>query len=143
MNWGHKITILFSGFVALIVFMVISAFRQDIDLVSEDYYEKEIKYQEQIEKLENADNVKDEISFIQKGDELILAFKNPINNESGTIVFFRPSDPKKDLKEILTLNKNHEQYFEREKFIPGYYKIQIDWVAKGKKYYVEKDIFIQ
>jgi hypothetical protein len=143
MNWGYRIVILFSGFATLMIFMVITAFRQNIDLVSEDYYAKEIKYQEQIGKLENANHLKDKISFVQEGDVLILSFKEAINIQSGEILFFRPSDQKKDLKENLMLDNKQEQRFERKKFFPGYYKVQIDWLAEGKKYYVEKDIFIQ
>jgi hypothetical protein len=143
MNWGYRIVILFSGFAALIIFLVISAFRQNIDLVSEDYYAKEIKYQEQIGKLENANYIKDKISFSQEDNVLVLSFKEAINMQSGEILFFRPSDQTKDWKEKLMLNNKQEQRFERKKFIPGYYKIQIDWLAEGKKYYVEKDIFIQ
>jgi hypothetical protein len=143
MNWGYRIVILFSGFAALMIFMVISAFKQNIDLVSEDYYAKEIKYQEQIGKLENANQIKDKISFIQSGNLLTLSFKEAINIQSGEILFFRPSDQTKDFREVLILNGQQEQSFERKKFFPGYYKVQIEWLAEGKKYYVEKDIFIQ
>lgn len=142
-NWAYAIIGLFVGFVALIMFLVTNAFKHEVNLVSEDYYEKEIKYQQQIEKLQNTVDLNDKISFTQSNDHLILSFDCPVNSQEGEITFFRPSDAKKDLKEKLSLNKESEQYFDRKKFQTGYYKMQIDWTSNGKEYYVEKDIFIQ
>jgi hypothetical protein len=53
MNWGYKIAITFILFGALIIFMVVKSFQQNIDLVTDDYYQEELKYQQQIDKLEN------------------------------------------------------------------------------------------
>ena len=54
MNWGHKILFLYLGFVILVMVMVFMAYRQDVPLVSDDYYEKELKYQDDIDQFKNA-----------------------------------------------------------------------------------------
>ena len=51
MNWGNKIMLSFSVFVAIIITMVVVSMKQDVFLVSEDYYDKEVKYQNQIDKM--------------------------------------------------------------------------------------------
>ena len=38
MNWGKGVTIAFVLFVGFIMFMVVGAFRQNFDLVADDYY---------------------------------------------------------------------------------------------------------
>ena len=40
MNWGHKILFLYIGFVLLVLIMVFLAYRQDVPLVSDDYYQR-------------------------------------------------------------------------------------------------------
>ena len=53
MNWGHKITISFVLFVALIASMVVICVRQDIFLVAPDYYKQEIEFDTQRTKIGN------------------------------------------------------------------------------------------
>lgn len=143
MSWGYRVTILFSGFVLFMLFMVSKAFKSDVDLVSEDYYEKEIRYQEHIDKMNNANDMGGQIAYTQTKEELIIKISNPGNNPIGEITFFRPSDYKKDLKKTLALNNNQEQHFNKNLFLKGYYKVQIDWEASGRKYFTEEKIFIQ
>ncbi len=54
MGWSKKITFAYVGFVALIVTMVVVSMRQKVDLVSKDYYAKELNYQSDINKMSNA-----------------------------------------------------------------------------------------
>ncbi len=54
MGWGWRITILYSSFVVFMIGMAVMAFRQDFDLVSDDYYEEEIAYQGRIDQMTNA-----------------------------------------------------------------------------------------
>jgi hypothetical protein len=143
MNWGYRITILFSAFVVLILFMVNKAFKTNVDLVSDDYYEKEIKYQEQIDKINNAGNLKDLIACSQNEKELVINFANMSNSSKGEIFFFRPSDQSRDFKKTIAIDNNKEQHIDKNNFTQGYYKVQIDWETGGKKYFVEKEIFIQ
>ena len=49
MNWGYKIMIVYLVFVAGIAVMVYNSAMQNIDLVTPDYYAKELKYQEKID----------------------------------------------------------------------------------------------
>ena len=49
MNWGHRIIILYVGFVLLIGTMVYLSSRENVDLVSSDYYDQEIKFQSKME----------------------------------------------------------------------------------------------
>jgi len=48
MSWGKKITILYIGFVLLIVSMVTISASHKIELVSKDYYAQELDYQQKI-----------------------------------------------------------------------------------------------
>mgnify|MGYP003351831803 CR=1 FL=1 len=49
-NWGWRIVMLYGGFVVLILFLVYKTTTVKDDLVTPDYYAKELKYQEQLDK---------------------------------------------------------------------------------------------
>ncbi|GAL85920.1 hypothetical protein MYP_3149 [Sporocytophaga myxococcoides] len=143
MSWGYRITILTLGFVSFMTFLVISAFRQEFDLVTEDYYGKELQFQNQIEKQSNQMQLKDSLSCIVSDNNVIIKFPDELiqNNITGEVLFFRPSDAGKDVKRLIN-SKNGVEVFRKELFQKGYYKVQVDYSSGGKKYYYEKSIII-
>ena len=50
MNWGWRITIVYSLFALTMIGAVIYSTTLDVNLVEEDYYEKEVNYQQVINK---------------------------------------------------------------------------------------------
>ena len=56
MNWGYKILLVFAVFVAGILFLVYKSSNQKMDLVTTDYYEKELKYQQKIDAMDKVAN---------------------------------------------------------------------------------------
>ena len=53
MNWGNGIIFSFVLFAIFIAILVTVCVRQDISLVSSDYYQEELKYQDQITRINN------------------------------------------------------------------------------------------
>src|SRR5690554_8200711 len=101
MNWGYKIALVFIGFVVLMVSLVIVCFRQkDIHLVEEQYYEKEIAYQEQINIQQNTATLiaPPTIKYIKENQAVTI--HHPLLSEGacpeGSILFLRPSDAAMD-----------------------------------------------
>ncbi len=56
MNWGVRITILYSSFVLFMSTMVYMCTRQHFDLVAPDYYAQELQYQKVIDGTNNTKN---------------------------------------------------------------------------------------
>src|SRR4051812_34279951 len=104
MSWGYKIMILTLGFVGFISFMVYSAMQQDFDLVAEDYYNKEIQFQNQIDKQTNEIGLKDSLICMVLADDVIIKFPDEHLGKKikGEIQFFRPSDASKDVKSVIS-----------------------------------------
>ncbi len=144
MNWGYRITFLTLGFVCFMLFLVISAFRQNFDLVSEDYYGKELKFQEQIQRQTNQQQLNDSLTIIMDETKLKINFPNDFEGKkiTGEILFFRPSDAKKDLKVTIEPTYEGSQQFPIQLFTKGMYKVQLDYKVSGINYYVEKNIMI-
>ena len=143
-SWGTKIAILYIGFVGLIVTMVIMSLHQKLDLVSEDYYNKELIYQDKIDEMKNANTLTSTITHSFTNSNIELQFQPEFKSKkiSGEIVFFRPSDAAKDFETPITLNEDGQQKVGLNKLSKGMYKMQISWKADSKSYFSEETIVI-
>ena len=138
MNWGNKIILSFSVFVAIIITMVVVSMKQDVFLVSEDYYDKEVKYQAQIDKMQLTSDEKATVVISKNSDHIQIEFSDV--PEKGEILFFRPSDATQDFKVVVMKEKT--QLLSKVNLEKGYWKIKISWSANGKDYYTEKSVVI-
>lgn len=143
-GWGTKITILYIGFALLIGTMVVMCVNQKIDLVSPDYYQKELVFQTKIDEAKNADALAEKIIHAITGENMELIFPNVFRGKkvSGEILFFRPSDASKDYKTRIELNESVRQSIALNNLSKGMYKMQIAWEADGTSYFNEEIIII-
>ena len=135
-SWSWGITIFIILFMAGILLLVVKTSREKIDLVTEDYYPKGVEYQDEITKYSRAKKWGTAFN-ISENDQLVkLHFpKIPQENKwKGTVHFYRPSDKNLDLVYPIQINKDFTQTFEREKFMPGKYKVIIDWEWDSLEY---------
>ena len=139
MNWGTKIIILYSGFVIIVLVSVFFAMTQRVDLVTDNYYEKEIKYQEQIDKLQRTKALKEKTIIILEENKIRIKF--PItpekNNPKDFILLYRPSDPSKDINIIISADSFGFQSVSTEKLAKGFWKIKLNWTSNGVEFYDE------
>ncbi|MBT8196207.1 MAG: hypothetical protein HKO56_03215 [Bacteroidia bacterium] len=144
MNWGNKIAIVYSAFVILILAMVYKSSQMKIDLVTEDYYAEELKYQDKIDALKNTNAL--ETPLIIKNEEGIVSIQFPeeMNRAdiSGTVHFYKPNN--KSLDKHIPIRADHfnKQIFNTIDYGKGAYELKIDWQLNGVNYYQEEDIFL-
>lgn len=144
LNWGTKIAMLYIGFVALVIFMVVLSMNQKIELVSSDYYARELKYQDKIDEMNNANDLNQTIEHNITENGVTLTFPSAFKGKEviGEILFFRPSDASKDFKTDIKLNSEVQQDISANVLSKGMYKLQIAWKADNKNYFIEKVIVI-
>lgn len=139
-SWGIKIAAVYIIFVLLVLGTVIFSTTQDVNLVAEDYYQKEIAYQQQIDKLKRTSRLSEKV-FV-KLDSKFLKIKMPADFKDkyvkGDLVLYRPSDNKQDFQTQLALNSNLEHTLSVENFEKGLWKLQLDWEADGLDYFHEQ-----
>lgn len=144
MSWGTRIAILYGAFVAMIVFMVFRTMKENVDLVSPDYYQQELKFQEQIDMQNQSAMLEQQPTIEVTGKNVAIRFPEAIaaENNSGTIRFYRPSDSSKDFTTPLQLDSSGVQTIASEKFIQGFYEVQLTWNSGGKNYYNKLSLYI-
>lgn len=142
-SWGTGIVIAIIIFMAITVATVIFMMNQDVDLVSDDYYEKGIKYQQQIDMENRSQRLKKNVKMEWTGNMFEISFPEDYVNHTitGEIFFYRPSDSKKDFKLPLSL-------MERIQFVPvqglekGLWRVQLNWILDNKENYYSETSFI-
>jgi hypothetical protein len=142
MNWGYKILFVFVIFIAGILFMVFTSSTQKMDLVTTDYYARELKYQEKIDEASRVKALSEEIRYQINDKAIAIYFPKDFSGKkiSGRANLYCPSDEQKDRAQnflvqdealiIPTVNK-------------GQFELHISWQVNGINYYFEKKIFIE
>ncbi len=108
-NWGTGIVIamvLFMAFILQFVYRASMVAKYEHSLVSEDYYKDEIHYQEEIDKVNKGNALKENISVIQNEDGLLIRFPKEFeaSSLSGTVYFQRLSNEKLDFSKDIKDN---------------------------------------
>ena len=141
MNWGKGILVTIILFVAFIMTLVVISVKQDdIHLVTENYYEKEIKYQEQIEREKSAAQLNREVLLFDAASKVIL-LDLPIGAK-GELQLFRPSDARLDQLLQLEIMDAGKTSISLNQLKPGYWRVKLTWVEDGVEYYEESKITI-
>ena len=143
MNWGHKILIVYLVFVVGIVFMVFKSSNQKIDLVTTDYYAKELKYQERIDAVQRTKGLSSPVQFKVTNKQISIQFPGELRAEviKGTVLIYCPADERKDLQKDFT-TKNGTVILDLPAQNTGSHELQINWGAGGKAYYFEDKLFL-
>jgi hypothetical protein len=143
MNWGTKILLVYIAFIAGILFMVFKSSTQNNDLVTTDYYEKELKYQDKIDEIKRTDALSAPVEYNIKDNSLSIIFPKDFAGKKliGEAVLYCPSDEKKDMKKSFSiLDENLEMLLPAGS--KGLYELHVSWQDGGVTYYFEKKIYI-
>ncbi|MDF2158630.1 FixH family protein [Algoriphagus sp. CAU 1675] len=139
MNWGKGILLSIIAFVGIILTMVVISVRMEgIELVTENYYEQEIKYQDQIDKQMSTLALDREVLVFDASNKT-LVLDLPIGAK-GKLNFFRPSDEKLDQEFLLNIMEEKNKTIPVHSLKEGYWKVQLSWTENGTSYYQEKKI---
>ncbi|HEY7751846.1 MAG TPA: FixH family protein, partial [Ignavibacteriaceae bacterium] len=107
-------------------------------------YEKDLKYQNQIDKLNRTAALEENVEIKFDGSAVEIIFPESFQNKriSGEVYFYRPSERKKDFKIPLTLTPDLKQIIPVTRIDKGFWRIKLNWNMEGKEYYNERAITI-
>ncbi|HEV8270455.1 MAG TPA: FixH family protein [Chitinophagaceae bacterium] len=142
LSWGYKITFVYIAFVVGMGFLVFKASSQKFDLVTKDYYDQELKYQQVIDQAANSSRLSAPVTVERDEGELKISFPDEMKNRKKMVDFYLyyAADAKKDFRKSFELNEN-----ETVQALPvgmkGMYELKLSWEAEGVKYYFERKLF--
>jgi len=143
-NWAVGITILYTGFVAMILVLVGMSASQKIDLATDHYYEEELQFQDKINKTRRANALAEPLTWAVSDSGLLIRYPKILSGTtlSGKIKLYCPSDEKND--RVFTINsKDSRQFISASQFPGGRYHLQIDWKDGKQGYWNEGVILIK
>jgi hypothetical protein len=142
MNWGKWIVVaflLFAGFMAVIVTI---SMKQDVNLVSSQYYQDDLDFQQQLDRKNNTASLAHQPEITLTDQQLQVSFPEKTSIESGVIKLFRPSSDKLDQNFVLQPSNETIQVFALKPLDKGAYRVKMIWKVEDKEYYLEKFIVI-
>lgn len=137
MTWGKWIVVAFVLFAGFIATLVTVCMRQDVNLVSKDYYKDELAYQDQIARIDNTNALREKPVIKRADNFLDVDFKQFDEIENGELKLFRPSDPKMDKVFLLQSTDVKKQSFSIDGMEKGMYRARMTWQMNGKEFYLE------
>ncbi len=145
--WPIGLVIFFILFGGYIVGFVVFASSQRMDLVREDYYDQEIRFQQQIDRVKRTDPVMAAagVNYDLRGDMVTVTLPPAVASArvSGTISFYRPSDSGLDRDIPLAPDANGAQSVSTRAFTAGLWKVRVQWKVDSQEFFFEKPVVIR
>ncbi|MEP5340461.1 MAG: FixH family protein [Algibacter sp.] len=143
-NWGTGVILAFIGFISFIMYFIITMntdSKYDHDLVSEDYYADELKYQGDINKLKSANTLTENVTYKKIKEGLIIEFPENIDSKkiTGKVFLYRPSNKQLDFETTISLS-NSNLLIPDKRLVDGRWNIKVDWQYNGNSYLFKESI---
>lgn len=146
LNFGHGILLLLLLFMSGILLLVYKSGQQRIDLVYQNYYEEELKYEHQIEKERKSVTLNKEVTINYDPVEGFINIQFPSSFDhsqiTGNVLLYKPDDASLDYSVNVTPGENNLQRIPTNTMVKGWWKIKINWEYEAAGYYKEDKIFV-
>jgi len=140
--WPLAIILFFALFFSGIAAVITIAATHRESLVSKDYYEQEIRFQDQINAANRAQLSGASIHCDPAGRLITVAVPPEQVGEtfSGTVELYRPSSPDLDRTFRLTPKADGTQTLDGGDLATGLWLVRIRWNSGGQDFFLEKKI---
>ncbi len=129
MNWGKGIVIGMATFMTFIIVLVVGLMTNRVDLESEDYYKREINYQQEITAQENANKLESKIEIISNNEFVIV--KVPEGDFSKIEMHLsRPNDQKMD--KLFKIEGTKSFLINKKDLEKGLYTVELSYLVDNK-----------
>jgi hypothetical protein len=144
LNWGTGILIGIIVFVVISITMTVIFMTQDVNLVTDKYYENSLQYQVEIDKQSRTKSLDEQVKINFNGELVTISLPSDYISKdiSGEIFFYRPSNPKLDFALPLQLVEG-KQIIPVERLEKGFWRIKLNWTMDGNGYYNERALILE
>ncbi|WP_312767125.1 FixH family protein [Epilithonimonas sp.] len=143
LNWGHGLMIALGCFILFILFLIFifPMGKQNAEMISNNYYEEELHYQDIIDAKENAAKLEKVPVYNATSEGMLISFPETIKVDENKVnfVLFRTDDSNLDVRKEVGLQ--HNVFLIPKKVISkGSYTLKLKWTENKKPYQVDYDI---
>jgi nitrogen fixation protein FixH len=143
-TWGSGIVVVIILFLIACGAFIIYTTGQKWSLVEEDYYPKELKWEEKLVKMRNANSLTEQVKVSIDSSFLVVKFPRDFRNKpiTGNINIYRPSDEKLDIHISIAADTAMVQVIPVSRLVHGKYIMKVDWQSGNRGFYREQEIFV-
>lgn len=135
-------------FVIAIIFsavFVTVAVRHHDDLVSADYYEREVTFQKQLDSMNRTQSVaaKTAVRFDMAEKAIVISLPQAqLAKATGNVHLYRPSDARLDREFPLALGVDGTQRLDTKPLAEGLWKVRVTWTANEQEYFIDQSVLV-
>lgn len=134
-HWGHGIALFYSFFVLTLIVVVIKSRTFDNSLVTEEYYARDINYQQEYDRRQNSEDLAEGVRLEKVADSYRVIFPKMLApSTKGTLLFYRPSSKLHDRLVQIEVDTAGGMNLSLTGLKPGRYRAILEWSAGGKNY---------
>jgi nitrogen fixation protein FixH len=144
--WPYGIVAAFILFILGTIALIVLASSTTSDLVSENYYEQEIRYQGQIDRLTRTAQLDGQVQVAYDAAvrriKISLPTEHATGKTAGRIQLYRPSAAGLDRELKLELDAAGTQAVDASSLLPGLWRVRVEWTAQDEEYFTDQKVVI-
>jgi nitrogen fixation protein FixH len=144
--WPYALVAYFAVFITGIVSYTVFASRQRQDLVREDYYEEEIGFQKQVDRVQRSTEAQAKVGFARTaaGSSLVISLPPAHAGRvtAGTIELYRPSDARLDVGLPLAAGADGVQRVDASGLRDGLWKVRVRWTVDRHEFFSDRPVMV-
>jgi len=142
LNWGVALGGIYVTFMMIMIGVVIVSRQHDVNLVTPDYYQKELDYQTEIDATKNTLDLAEKVKIDYDGQQILINLSEFDSSTKGQVTLFRSSDHKLDKKMPLAISDDSKMVIPTKGLKRGVWIVKLKWESGGKHYQYEDSVFL-
>ncbi|WP_027378847.1 FixH family protein [Chryseobacterium daeguense] len=143
-SWGHGVVIALFAFIIFILSMLFlfPNGQKNSEMVTDNYYEEELKYQDVIDAKKRADELQEKPAYSQDKAGIKITFPKDYDNSNTTVKFVlnRTDDQNLDIHKSVQLDANKSFLIPAQVLKMGNYTLRLTWTRDKTDYRMDYDV---
>jgi nitrogen fixation protein FixH len=144
--WPIAIGAFFAVAITAIISFIVFASRHKMELVRPDYYEEELGFQKQMERVSRTRAFAGDASITRDDRSQTILIRLPVipGQAAGTgqVHLYRPSDARLDRRMPLATDPVGRQVVDTRGLANGLWKLRVTWKAGPEEYFLEHPVLL-
>ena len=143
-RWPLGIVLVIALFLVIMLSVAGYLMTQDVNLVTEKYYEKELGYQARIKAMERTRALGTDAAIVTATGAVIVQYPRSMAGGvgEGHVLLYRPSERSSDRTLPVAADTAAQQVIPFTHLSPGLWRIQVQWTMRGEEYYMEQPFMV-
>lgn len=143
-RWPLGIVLVIAGFLVVMLGVTGYLMTQDVNLVTEKYYEKELGYQTRIKAMERTRALGNAAGIVTAPGAIIVQYPRSMASMAGegNVLLYRPSGRAADRSMPIVADTAAQQAIPFTHLSSGLWRIQVQWTMRGEDYYMEQPFMV-